>query len=124
MLNKEKIVAFVPTRDPNQARYFYEGILGLRVISQDDFAVVFEANGTMLRVTSVQNFQPQQFTILGWDVVDIEGSVSRLSERGIKLENYGMAGQDQRGIWKSPSGARIAWFKDPDGNVISLTQFK
>jgi predicted enzyme related to lactoylglutathione lyase len=77
----------------------------------------------MLRVTNVQNFTPQQFTILGWDVNDIDESVLRLSERGVRFENYSMPGQDQTGIWKSPSGARIAWFKDPDGNVLSLTQF-
>jgi catechol 2,3-dioxygenase-like lactoylglutathione lyase family enzyme len=116
----EKIVAFVPTLDPTKARSFYEGVLGLHLVSQDSFAMVFEANGTMLRVTCVQNFQPQPFTILGWDVVDLDDSVSRLSERGVKFENYGFPGQDQRGIWESPSGARIAWFKDPDGNVLSL----
>jgi predicted enzyme related to lactoylglutathione lyase len=77
----------------------------------------------MVRVTSVQNFEPQQFTILGWDVADIDEAVSRLYERGVRFENYGMAGQDERGIWKSPGGARVAWFKDPDGNVLSLTQF-
>lgn len=123
MLTKGKIVAFVPTLDLAKARSFYEGVLGFRVVSEDGFALVLEANGTMLRVTHVQNFQPQQFTILGWDVADINESVSRLSVGGVKFENYSMPGQDQRGIWKSPSGARIAWFKDPDGNVLSLTQF-
>jgi predicted enzyme related to lactoylglutathione lyase len=95
----------------------------MRVVSEDAFALVLDANGTMLRVTNVQNFKPQQFTILGWDVADIEKAVSDLNQRGIRFENYGMPGQDERGIWKSPSGARIAWFKDPDGNVLSLTQF-
>ena len=93
------------------------------VISEDRFALVLDANGTMLRVTSVQNFKPQQFTILGWDVANIDETVSDLNQRGILFEKYGMAGQDERGIWKSPSGARVAWFKDPDGNVLSLTQF-
>lgn len=123
MLNTHKIVAFVPTADAARARSFYVDVLGLRVISEDPFALVLDANGTMLRVTSVQNFQPQQFTILGWDVSDIEQSVSQLNQRGVRFESYGMAGQDERGIWKSPSGASIAWFKDPDGNVLSLTQF-
>jgi catechol 2,3-dioxygenase-like lactoylglutathione lyase family enzyme len=89
MLSKEKIVAFVSTLDPAKARSFYEGVLGLRVVSQDPFALIFDANGTMLRVTSVQDFQPQQFAILGWDVVDIDGSVSRGEEiqngRGLGL---------------------------------------
>jgi catechol 2,3-dioxygenase-like lactoylglutathione lyase family enzyme len=123
MLTTEKVVAFVPTADPIEARSFYEGILGLRAVSEDRFALVLDANGTMLRVTNVQNFNPQQFTILGWDVADIDEEVSRLYQRGVRFENYGMAEQDERGIWKSPSGARVAWFKDPDGNVLSLTQF-
>jgi predicted enzyme related to lactoylglutathione lyase len=123
VLATDKIVAFVPTADPVKARSFYEGILGLHAVSEDRFAIVFNANGNMLRVAKVENFKPQQFTILGWDVEDIDESVSRLNERGVRFENYGMAGQDERGIWKSPSGARVAWFKDPDGNVLGLTQF-
>ena len=120
MLSKEKIVAFVPTLDPTKARTFYEAVLGLQLVSQDGFAMVFEANGTMLRVTTVQKFQPQPFTILGWAVADLDESVTRLTERGVKFENYGFPGQDEQGIWKAPNGARIAWFKDPDGNVLSL----
>jgi predicted enzyme related to lactoylglutathione lyase len=122
MLNAQKIVAFVPTADATKARPFYESALGLRVISEDRFALVLDANGTLLRVTN-ENFKPQQFTILGWDVTNIDEAVSELNRRGIRFEKYGMAGQDERGIWKSPSGACVAWFKDPDGNVLSLTQF-
>jgi predicted enzyme related to lactoylglutathione lyase len=77
----------------------------------------------MLRVTNVENLKPQQFTILGWEISNLDETASDLNQRGVRFENYGMAGQDERGIWKSPSGARIAWFKDPDGNVLSLTQF-
>lgn len=120
MLTKEKIVVFIPTLDPTKARSFYEGILGLPLVSQDAFALVFEANATMLRVTTVEKFLPQPFTILGWDVSDLDRSVSDLSERGVKFEHYGFPGQDDRGIWKSPNGTRIAWFKDPDGNALSL----
>jgi catechol 2,3-dioxygenase-like lactoylglutathione lyase family enzyme len=123
MLSRQKIVAFIPTTDAAKARSFYEGIVGLHVISEDQFALVLDANGTMLRVTHVHNFKPQPFTVLGWEVADIDESVSLLKERGILFESYGMAGQDERGIWTSPSGARVAWFKDPDGNVLSLTQF-
>jgi catechol 2,3-dioxygenase-like lactoylglutathione lyase family enzyme len=124
MLNAGKVVGFVPTADASKARSFYESSLGLRVISEDCFALVLDANGTMLRVTSVQNFTPREFTILGWDVRNIDEAVSELNQRGIHFEKYGMAGQDERGIWKSPSGASVAWFKDPDGNVLSLTQFR
>ncbi len=123
MLNHANIIAFIPTTDFAKARSFYEGVLGLRVESEDSFALVLDANGTMLRVTKVQNLRPQAFTIAGWHVPDIEIVVKGLMERGVDFEQYGMPGQDQRGIWKSPSGARIAWFKDPDGNVLSLTQF-
>ena len=122
MLNTQKVVAFVPSADAAKARSFYEGIVGLRVLSEDRFALVLDANGTMLRVTNVQNFKPQQFTILGWDVTDLDEAVSYLNQRGVRFENHGMAGQDERGIWTSPSGARVAWFKDADGNVLSLTQ--
>jgi catechol 2,3-dioxygenase-like lactoylglutathione lyase family enzyme len=124
MLNAGKVVGFVPTADASKARSFYESSLGLRVIREDCFALVLDANGTMLRVTSVQNFTPREFTILGWDVRNIDEAVSELNQRGIHFEKYGMAGQDERGIWKSPSGASVAWFKDPDGNVLSLTQFR
>ena len=123
MLNDAKVIAFLPTTDFAKARAFYEGILALRLVSEDPFAMVFDANGTMLRITTVQNFKAQQFTILGWEVPDIDAAVVGLAQRGVHFEQYGMPGQDQRGIWNSPSGARIAWFKDPDGNVLSLTQF-
>jgi len=123
MLNAQKIVTFVTASDASKARSFYESALGLRVISDDHLTLVLDANGTMLRVTNVQSFKPQEFTILGWDVKDIDEAVSELNQRGIRFENYGMSGQDERGVWNSPSGARVAWFKDPDGNVLSLTQF-
>ena len=118
-----KLIAFVPTLDLAKARSFYEGILRMRLVSEDGFASVFDANGTMLRVTKVDRLTPQPFTVLGWEVADINDSVSRLGQQGIRFEHYGMPGQDDRGIWTSPSGARIAWFKDPDGNTLSLTQF-
>lgn len=123
MLNMQKLVAFIPTTDATKARRFYESVLGFRVISEDQFALVLDANGTMLRVTNVQNFKPHQFTVLGWDVSNIEEAVSDLNQRGMRFEKYGMPGQDERGVWASPNGARVAWFKDPDGNVLSLTQF-
>ncbi len=123
MLNQAELVAFVPTSDFGKARAFYEGVLGLPVVSEDRFALVLDANGTMLRVTQVQNFNPQQFTIVGWEIPNVEAAVTGLTQRGVHFEKYGMPGQDERGIWRSPSGARIAWFKDPDGNVLSLTQF-
>jgi catechol 2,3-dioxygenase-like lactoylglutathione lyase family enzyme len=116
-------MAFAPTRDAGKARQFYEGVLGLRVLSQDGFALALDANGIMLRVTNVPaDFKPQQFTVLGWEVSDIAEAVSALREKGVRFEHYGMPGQDADGVWTAPGGAKIAWFKDPDGNILSLTQ--
>lgn len=123
MLCFTKIMAFAPTKDTKKARQFYEGVLGLGFVSEDQFALVLDANGTMVRVSVVAEFQPQQFTILGWEVSDIKKEVARLQGQGVRFEKYGMKGQDEQGIWSSPSGAKVAWFKDPDGNVLGLTQF-
>ena len=123
MLRSHKIMAFAPTLDANKARPFYEGILGLDVLSQDNFALALDANGIMLRVTNVPpSFKPQPFTILGWQVPEIAKSVSDLKEKGVRFEMYGMPTQDADGIWTAPGGAKVAWFKDPDGNLLSLTQ--
>ena len=122
MLGSTKIVAFVPTRDFAVAKPFYVGVLGLRLVSEDGFALVLDANGTMLRVAKVHKYEPHPFTILGWAVADIEKAVSELQERGIKFEKYGFPGQDERGIWTAPGGAKVAWFKDPDGNILSVSQ--
>jgi catechol 2,3-dioxygenase-like lactoylglutathione lyase family enzyme len=124
MLASHKIMAFAPTLDANKARPFYEGVLGLRVISQDNFALALDANSIMLRVTNVPpSFKPQPFTILGWQVPDITETVSALKRKGVHFESYGLPTQDAEGIWTAPGGAKIAWFKDPDGNILSLTQF-
>jgi catechol 2,3-dioxygenase-like lactoylglutathione lyase family enzyme len=124
MLGASKIIAFVPTKNSRRSRAFYEGALGLRFVSDDAFALVLDANGIMVRITKVSEMTPAPFTVLGWEVPRIEDVVSRLVEKGVKLEKYGITGQDERGIWSAPSGARVAWFKDPDGNVLSLTQFR
>lgn len=122
MLGATKIVAFVPTRDFAGARSFYEGVVGLRFVSEDGFALVLDANGVMLRVAKVPKFEPQPFTILGWEVPDIEKAVTGLRERGVSFEKYGCRGQDERGIWTAPNGNKVAWFKDPDGNVLSVSE--
>ncbi len=126
ILGGSKLVAFAPTTDAAKARAFYEGVLGLRLVSDEKpFALVFDANGTMLRVTTVHELKPQQFTILGWSVDNIETTVDRLVAAGVEFNRYkGVNDGDPRGIWNSPSGARVAWFKDPDGNVLGVTQFK
>jgi len=118
-----KIVAFVATRDPARARTFYQDTLGLRLVSEDRFALVFDARGTMLRVTAVHELALAKYTVLGWEVSDITAAARELESAGVKLEHYGLKEQDERGIWTAPGGAKVAWFKDPDGNVLSLTQF-
>jgi catechol 2,3-dioxygenase-like lactoylglutathione lyase family enzyme len=125
MLGGSDLVTFAPTTDPERARSFYEGVLGLRLVADEKpFALVFDANGIMLRVTTVHELRTQQFTILGWNVTNIEKTVDEMIAAGVQFERYkGMNDADPRGIWHSPGGARIAWFKDPDGNVLSLTEF-
>ena len=119
------VVAFVPSRNPTKARAFYEGVLGLRFVSEDPFAVVFDANGVMIRianVSSVKGFKPAPFTILGWLVDDIVKAVRLLKKKGVQFERFAWMEQDRLGVWNSPSGAKVAWFKDPEGSVLSLTQ--
>ena len=116
------IVAFVATSKPAQARSFYRDTLGLRLVSEDEFALVFDAHGTMLRVAIVKDVRAAEYTVLGWQVPDIVATAKRLQEAGVQLRRYPGMGQDEQGIWTSPSGARVAWFKDPDGNTLSITQ--
>lgn len=122
MLGSMNIVAFVPTTDADRARSFYEGVLGLRFVSQDPFAAVFDANGIMLRAAKVPPFQPARFTVLGWEVPDIEGTVRGLQDRGVVFQRYEGIKQDSGGIWTAPGGAKVAWFKDPDGNILSVSK--
>jgi catechol 2,3-dioxygenase-like lactoylglutathione lyase family enzyme len=123
MLGREKIMAFAAIRDGARAREFYERILGLSVISEDPFALVLEANGTMLRLQKVESFTPNPFTALGWEVSNIRVAVGELLKRGVTFQKYPWMDQDELGIWRTPSGARVAWFRDPDGNTLSLTEF-
>ena len=121
MLGSIDIVAFVPTKDFEKARAFYEGVLGLRFVKNDGFAMVLDANGIMVRVAKAQ-FTPAPFTILGWQVPDIEKMVAGLQAKGVQFERFGFLEQDALGIWTAPSGDKVAWFKDPDGNVLSVSQ--
>lgn len=125
MLGTADIVAFVPTCNPERARAFYERVLGLEFVSEDPFALVFNANGVTVRVadvSSVRDFKPASFTILGWHVPSAEATVRDLQARGVVFERFPGMQQSQAGIWTSPSGAQVAWFKDPDGNVLSVTE--
>ena len=125
MLGSADLIAFVPTRDPGKAREFYEKTLGLDFMSEDPFALVFNVQGTPLRianVSKVKDFKPAPFTIVGWQVTDVSDMVGDLGKKGVQFERFPGMDQDANGIWKSPSGAKVAWFKDPDGNILSITQ--
>jgi len=120
MLSTGKITAFVASVMPERAKQFYRDTLGLHLVSDDQFAVVFDSGGIQLRIQKLKAFQPHSFTTLGWQVPDIRRSVTALVKRGVTFERYNFMEQDALGIWESPSGARVAWFKDPDGNLLSL----
>jgi catechol 2,3-dioxygenase-like lactoylglutathione lyase family enzyme len=122
MLGSINIIAFVPTRDPVKARAFYVDLLGLRFVKDDGFAMVLDANGIMVRVAKAPDFKPAQFTILGWKVTGIEKIVEALTGRGVVFERFGFFEQDKLGVWTAPSGDKVAWFKDPDGNVLSVSE--
>jgi len=124
MLARSSLIAFVGISDADSARKFYRDTLGLPLVSEDDFALAFDVNGTMLRVTKVPQVTPAKYTVLGWTVSDIAASAKALESAGVKLERYpGLNDKHPTGIWTAPGGAQIAWFKDPDGNLLSITQF-
>jgi catechol 2,3-dioxygenase-like lactoylglutathione lyase family enzyme len=122
MLGSTNLVAFVPITGADKARAFYEGVLGLKFVKDDGFAVVFDANGIMIRAAKMKEVKPAQFTILGWEVSEIEDVVRALTGKGVHFEIFGFFKQDELGIWTAPTGDKVAWFKDPDGNVLSLSQ--
>jgi len=122
MLGSTNIVAFVPITDRARARPFYEGVLGLRFVKDDGFAMVLDANGIMVRAAKMKEVTPAQFTILGWQVTDIENVVRSLQKKGVHFEIFGFFKQDELGIWTAPTGDKVAWFKDPDGNILSVSQ--
>jgi len=121
MLAGHRIVGFAPTGNYARARQFYEGTLGLEVVSQDEFALVLRAGGNMIRIAKTPDFVPQPFTVLGWESPHMEEDVGELRRRGVVFERYPFLEQEESGIWKSPGGTRVAWFKDPDGNLLSLS---
>ena len=122
MLSDGKIVAFVATKDSARAKKFYESVLGLSVVHEDDFALVFDGNGTRVRIAKVRDIVLAPYTVLGWEVMDIGQEAKTLTLRGVTFERYDFLEQDPVGIWTAPGGARVAWFKDPDGNVLSISQ--
>lgn len=122
-LAEQCILTFVPSTDPDRARKFYRDKLGLRLIREDlPFALVFDVGGITLRVTIVENLKPAPFTVFGWQVPNVAAAVEALEKMGVRFQRYPGMQQDEQGIWTSPGGAKIAWFKDLDGNTLSLSQ--
>jgi catechol 2,3-dioxygenase-like lactoylglutathione lyase family enzyme len=122
MLQRSAPIAFLATATPEKAKQFYVETLGLSLLADDDFSLVFDLNGVPLRVQKVRELQPQPFTALGWQVANAAATVAALRERGVVFERYPFLSQDVHDLWDAPGGARIAWFKDPDGNLLSLTE--
>lgn len=122
MLSSNKMIGFVITQDPNKARGFYEETLGFKFVSEDQYALVMETDENMIRIATVKNFAPAQHTVLGWEVKQIERVASYMKERGVVFEHYPWMPPHELGIWEAPGGDKVAWFKDPDGNVLSLSQ--
>ena len=122
MLSESEVMGFIPTKDGAKARAFYEGKLGLRFISDDHFALVVESHGTIIRISKVENFTPFPFTIFGWRVKNIEEDVRSLTGLGVSFQRFPGLDQNDLAIWTSPDGTKVAWFHDPDGNLLSLSQ--
>ena len=121
MLSNNRLKAFISTTMPDKAREFYAKKLGLKLLSEDSYGIEFEANGAHLRISFVEKLTPQPFTVLGWDTTDIVTTVKNLNEKGLLFERYKIIEQDDSGIWTAPGGTRVAWFRDPDGNLLSVS---
>ena len=121
MLEHAPVVAFAATTDADRSRRFYRDVLGLPLRNEDQFALAFDANGIELRIQKVERIAPHPYTSLGWRVDDIQAAVAGLVRRGVVFERYPGLGQDGAGVWRAPGGTGVAWFKDPDGNLLSLS---
>ena len=123
MLQSSQIMAFVATSDAKRARAYYEETLGMQLLRDEPFALVFDANGTMLRIAKVPKVTPAAYTVLGWEVGDVSATVKELMKRGVVFEVIPGFQQDDLRVWTAPDGTKVAWFRDPDGNGLSVTQF-
>ncbi len=124
MLTTGKMVGFLLTTDYEKAREFYEGKLGLTFVMLNQFALVMRAGENLVRIVKPAAFTPLQSTVLGWEVSDVEAVVAWLAGRGVETEKYPWVADQEHGIWTTPGGDKVAWFKDPDGNVLSVSQHR
>lgn len=123
MLAQAELIAFIPTVDADRSRRFYVDTLGLTFIADDQFAITLRTGPTDIRIARMEAFSPAPYTLLGWKVPDIEATAQQFIAAGISFERYPFLQQDTTGIWSAPDGAaKVAWFKDPDGNILSISQ--
>ena len=123
LLTHATVMCFIASAKPDEAKKFYHDTLGLELLMDNEYSLVFSVNDTLtLRVQRVSELEPQQFAVFGWQVASIDEAVTNLSERGVEFEAYGFPSQDVRGICTFENGDKIAWFKDPDGNILSVAQ--
>lgn len=118
----QPLFTFVPVADGDRAKLFYGDVLGLELLEDSPFAVVFRTPGGTLRLARTPDFQPQPFSLIGWVVPDLAADMSDLAAKGVSFEMFEGLPQDEAGVWTVPDGTRICWFRDPDGNLLSLTQ--
>ena len=124
MIALDKPILFLATANPERSRAFYERVLGLSFVADEPPALVFQVGHLMLRIQKVDRVHTVPYTVLGWAVPDIRQTVRHLREAGVAVQRYAGMTQDGEGVWHAPSGALVAWFQDPDGHTLSLTQFK
>ena len=122
MLAQETLVAFLGTSKPAEARAFYEGVLGLTLVDDHEFLMVFQSGAARLSLQKLEHVTPPHGTALGWNVKDLRGTMRRLVERGVAFERFEAMDQDELGVWSPAPGTGVAWFRDPDGNLLSLSQ--
>lgn len=122
MRSEQNLFTFVPVTDGDRAKAFYEGVLKLTVLEETPFAVVFKVPGGTLRLAKTPDFNPQPFSLVGWVVPDLAADMAQLRENGVTFEQFQGLPQDEAGVWTVPDGTQICWFRDPDGNLLSLTQ--
>jgi catechol 2,3-dioxygenase-like lactoylglutathione lyase family enzyme len=118
-----RLIAFVATAKPDESRAFYQDLLGLTLVEESEFSIVFLSGETMLRVQKVASVAPSADTVLGWEVDSVEDRIAELTAKGVAFEHFDGLTHDEAGYWLSPDGTKVAWFRDPDGNLLSLTQF-
>jgi catechol 2,3-dioxygenase-like lactoylglutathione lyase family enzyme len=122
MLDSARMVGFIPTEDYDRAREFYESKLGFQFVSLDQYALVMSTGKNMIRIAKLKGLTPALYTVLGWEVENIEAIVTWLMERGVVFAEYPFIQDRELRIWTTPNGDKVAWFKDPDGNVLSVSQ--